>query len=64
MFFFVQPCVDFESRFSSRRTDQLYYNFKRLQRNALPGPRDVAEQFVLDLVPFTRTWRVVTQLDD
>ena len=61
---FVEPRMDFQAGFRRRRADRLDHDLQRLQGNALPVPGDVAEQPMLNLVPFARAGRIVTDFDD
>ena len=61
---FIDPGMDFQTRFRRRRPNRFDYDLQGLQRHALPVPRDVAEQAVLDLVPLARPRRIMTHLDD
>ena len=60
---FIQPGVNLQAGFGFRRADKTHHDLVSFQRNALPITRDVAEQTMFDLVPLTRSWRIVTQLD-
>ncbi len=60
---FVQPSMDFQACRGARMGDQVDDDFEIFQGNALPVARDVAEQFVFDLVPFAGAGGIVTHFD-
>src|SRR5206468_3152849 len=60
----VQPCVYLQPFAGARRADQLDDDFQSFQGNSLPIAGDVAEQAVLDLVPFARARWEMAHFDD
>ena len=62
--FFIKPCVDFQPGCRACVADAGDHNLACFKRNALPVPGNVAEQTVLDLVPFACPRRVVANFDD
>src|SRR5262245_18998446 len=54
----VEHARDLEAGLGRGGTDQLHYGEPVCQRAATPVLRDVAEQAVLDPVPFRRAWRI------
>src|SRR5665647_2003910 len=62
--FGIQPRMDFQTLLRCRGTNQADHDLKCFQRNALPIAGDVAEQPVLDLIPFAGAGGEMTDLDD
>ena len=55
--------MDLQSGFSCCRADEANHDFQCLQRHALPGPCDMAEQTMLDFIPFAGARRVVAHFN-
>ena len=62
--FLIQPAVHFQPRTRARRADQVDYHFIRGQRYAAPIACDMAEQSMLDFIPFAGPRRIMTDLDN
>ena len=60
----VQPAVDFQSRIGACRTHQVDDDFMSDQRHAAPIAGDMAEQPMLDFVPFAGPRWLLADLDN
>ena len=61
---FIKGTFNFEPSIGRRRTDQLDNGHAIDQRFATPVLGDMAEQTVLNLIPFGCSWRIMVHVDD
>ena len=59
----VQSRLDMQSRTRRGTTNEIDDDFIARQRTASPVERDLSKESMLDLVPFARPWRQVTDYD-
>ncbi len=62
--FLIKPAVHGQPFLRPRRTDQIDHHLRGGQRNAPPVARDVAEQAMLDFIPFAGARRIMADLDN
>ena len=60
----IQPGMHFQSGGGRRGADETDNDLQSFQRDTLPVASDVTKQTVLDLIPLTRSRRIMTDLDD
>ena len=62
--FLIKPAVHFKPCLRACRADQVDHHLIRGQRHAAPVARDVAEQPMLDFIPFAGPRRIMADLDN
>ena len=62
--FLIKPAVHFKPFIRARRADQVDHYLIRGQRHAAPIARDMAEQPMLDFIPFAGPRRIMADLDN